>query len=108
LVDTFQSVVTDVAKKVIEKGYSQGDEKEADSLGMRYATNAGYDPLAMAQFIEHEIEQGIGNQTGPFSSHPSHDKRLEEVKATIAGEGLTGSVAQVRTTRFKGAVASIK
>jgi predicted Zn-dependent protease len=108
LVGEFQTVVTDVAKKVIEKGYSKGDEKEADNLGMRYAANAGYDPLAMEQFIKHELEQGIGNKTGPFSSHPGHASRLKEVENTIKAEGLTGSVAAVRTARYNGALASLR
>lgn len=108
LVNEFQNVVSDVAKRVIEKGYSKGDEKEADNLGMRYATNAGYDPLAMKEFIQHELAQGIGNDTGPFSSHPSHETRLKEVGNTIKKEGLTGTVAPVRTARYKSAVASMK
>jgi len=108
LVGEFQSVVADVAKKVIEKGYSKGDEKEADSLGMRYAASAGYDPLAMEEFIKAELAKGIGNDTGPFSSHPSHEKRLKEIEGTIKAEGLSGSVAQVRTDRYKGAMASLR
>jgi len=108
LVGEFQSVVTDVAKKVIEKGYSKADEKEADSLGMRYAADAGYDPLAMEQFIKHELEKGADNKTGPFSSHPSHAQRLKEVENTIKSEGLTGSVAEVRTTRYNSALASLR
>ncbi|MFH1829228.1 MAG: M48 family metalloprotease [Pseudomonadota bacterium] len=106
LVDVFQSVVLDVAKNVMEKGYSKADEKEADNLGMRYAANAGYDPLAMAQFIKVEMEKGTG-KTGAFSSHPTHEQRLNEVEATIQSQGLTGSVASVRTDRFKQSVASL-
>lgn len=108
LVGEFQNVVSEVAKTVMEKGYSKSDEKSADSLGMRYAANAGYDPLAMKQFIEHEVAQGRGNDTGPFSSHPSHDKRLKEVDNTIKDEGLTGTIAPVRTQRFKATTASLK
>jgi predicted Zn-dependent protease len=108
LVGEFQSVVSDVAKQVIEKGYSKGDEKEADNLGMRYAANAGYAPVAMAEFIKVEQAKGIGNDAGPFSSHPSNEKRLQEVENTIQNDGLSGTVSQTRTARFTGATAALK
>lgn len=108
LVGEFQSVVSDVAKQVIEKGYSKGDEKEADDLGMRYAANAGYDPQAMAAFIKVEQAKGIGNDSGPFSSHPSNDKRLQQVEKAIQNDGLSGAVAAARTSRFQSATASLR
>lgn len=108
LVGEFQSVVTDVAKQVIEKGYSKSDEKQADTLGILYASNAGYAPSAMAEFIKAEQTKGIGNQAGPFSSHPSNEKRLQEVEKTIQDEGLSGNLATARTARFKIATASLR
>ncbi len=107
LVGTFQSVVSDVAKQVIEKGYSKTDENEADNYGMRYAMNAGYDPGAMAEFIRHEIALGIGGNSGPFSSHPSPEQRIKRVEGAISSEGLTGTVQPVRTARFKRATAGL-
>ena len=107
LVGEFQSVVSDVAKQVIEKGYSKSDENEADKYGMRYAMNAGYDPNALAEFIKHEIALGIGGNSGPFSSHPSPEQRLKRVEGAISSEGLTGTVQPVRTARFKRASAGL-
>jgi predicted Zn-dependent protease len=108
LASEFQSVVMDVAKTVIEKGYSKGDEKEADDLGMRYAANAGYAPQAMADFIQKELEKGVGNKSGPFSSHPTYEQRLKQVNNTIKSDNLVGSVAPVRNERFKQALASLR
>jgi len=108
LVGEFQSVVSDVAKNVIDKGYSKKDEAEADEYGMRYAMRSGYDPNAMAEFIKHEISLGIGDHSGPFSSHPKPSQRLKKVEGTILGDGLTGTVEPVRTKRYKRAVAALK
>lgn len=107
LAQEFQGVVSDVAKQVLESGYSKSDEKKADINGMQFAAHAGYDPKAMAAFIQHEIDAGIGSKSGPFSSHPSPDKRLKEVNeelASISG----GSEAPVRTARFKAAMAAAR
>ncbi len=108
LTQAFQSVVTDVAKQVIDKGYSKKDERQADDLGMRYAALAGYDPQAMATFIQHEIALGMGEHSGPFSSHPTPKNRLKQVDSAITAEHLAGTVASVRTARYKRSTASVR
>ncbi|MBN1283178.1 MAG: M48 family metalloprotease [Proteobacteria bacterium] len=109
LVGEFQGVVSDVAKKVIEQGYSKKDEEEADAYGMRYAMNAGYNPAAMADFIRTEIARGIGgSNSGPFSSHPTPEQRLTRVEARLSSEGLSGTTEAVRTQRYRGATAALK
>ncbi len=108
LVGEFQSVVTDVAKTVIQNGYSKKDEEDADVYGMRFAMNAGYNPGAMADFIKAEIAKGLGSGSGPFSSHPSPDQRLRKVENALSSEGLSGTTEKVRTARFGGALASAK
>lgn len=107
LVGEFQGVVTDVAKKVMESGYSKGDEKNADSDGIHYAYETGYNPQAMIDFIKSEEQSGIGHSSGPFSSHPKPDVRIKELEKSI-GE-LTGpaSTDPVRTNRFKTAMAGL-
>lgn len=107
LVGEFQNVVSEVAKTVIEKGYSQSDENDADKYGMVYAMNSGYDPNAMAEFIKHEIALGVGDKSGPFSSHLKPDQRLKKVEATIKSDGLTGTVDPGRTARFKAATGGL-
>jgi beta-barrel assembly-enhancing protease len=108
LVGEFQSVVSDVAKQVIQSGYSKKDEGEADQLGLEFASRAGYDPKAMAEFIQSEMDKGLASKSGPFSSHPAPDKRLKEVNATIERENLSGKAVAARTMRFNQALASLK
>lgn len=105
LVGVFQSVVTDVAKKVLDSGYSKSDEKKADELGMRLASAVGYNPAALVTFMESEAAKGK-HYTGPFSSHPSPQNRVTMMKKELS-QLAPGTTAEVRTNRFKGAVAGL-
>lgn len=100
LVGEFQGVVTDVAKKVMESGYSKSDEKRADENGMHYAYKVGYNPKEMIEFIKAEGASGIGSKSGPFSSHPKADTRIKELEKD-AGAFSDATTDAVRTARFK-------
>lgn len=104
LTSVFQSVVGDVAKKVIDSGYSKGDEKKADVDGLRYASEVGYNPAAIIPFMQKEAE-GY-HATGPFSSHPKPAARLKMMEADIS-KLPPADTAAVRTARFKSMRASL-
>jgi len=74
------------------QGFSREQEFEADQLGVRYLTRAGFDPMAMATFLsdmgaEHELalkiagKEGTDPVQGLFSSHPRTGARVEKVAA---------------------------
>lgn len=100
LVNEFQGVVSDVAKKVMESGYSKSDEKNADENGMRFAYAAGYNPSEMIDFIKEEDAKGIGHTKGPFSSHPKPDVRIKLLEGVINELG-DATTDPVRTQRFE-------
>lgn len=104
LVDTFQGVVTDVAKKVIDSGYSKGDEKRADINGMLYAWKAGYNPEAMVNFLK---EEG-SHHTGPFSSHPKASKRVKTCEKELKELGGPTDMPKIRENRYRRMTASIR
>ncbi len=74
-------------------GLSRGDEMEADSLGLEYASAAGYDPGGLAAFIA-RLSQHAGE--GPLAdfnaTHPKPDERVERLNAIAQTEGLAGGV----------------
>jgi predicted Zn-dependent protease len=74
-------------------GLSRGDELEADSLGLEYASSAGYNPGGLAAFIS-RLDQHAGE--GPvsefFATHPKPNERVERLNAIAQHEGLTGGV----------------
>ena len=69
-------------------GYSRDQESQADELGIRYMTRAGYDPRAMSTFLqalgnETALEQKLAFQDGSqdpagnlFSTHPRTADRV--------------------------------
>jgi len=56
--------------------YTQGQEREADEVGLRYAYEAGYDPRAAVDIQERlAVEEPQSMTAGFFDSHPSSVER---------------------------------
>ena len=77
-------------------GLSRGDELEADSLGLEYASSAGYDPGGLAAFIsrldQHASEGALADF---YATHPKPNERIERLTAIAQREHLTGGVQLV-------------
>jgi len=79
--------------------YGRDDERQADDLGLRYMTRAGYDPREMAGVFS--VLQGVQTAEGGgrlpswLSTHPDpgarHD-RIEKVVAELPGDYSTATV----------------
>ena len=66
--------------------YSRGFEAEADSLGIRLLSRAGYDPKGMGDFFERLMQESrINKSNAPefLRSHPLTVDRISESKARI-------------------------
>lgn len=71
--------------------YSRTQEHQADTLGIRYITQAGYDPYAMASFLtalerntelkKKEMGSGAGSAPSYFSTHPVTQERVSKTLA---------------------------
>ena len=86
------------------QGFSRDQEFEADQLGVRYLTRAGFDPMAMASFIgamgeEHKLALKVADKEGQdpaqglFSSHPRTGVRVEKAAAS-ARSGAKNNLAR--------------
>ncbi|MCG2840750.1 M48 family metalloprotease [Sandaracinobacter sp. RS1-74] len=81
-------------------GFSRSQENEADTLGMRYAISAGYDPRAAASMLaaldrvaavegrESFQRQGLNSI---FSTHPVTAERVQRVGRQAAQTGVGGA-----------------
>lgn len=74
------------------QSYSRDQELEADSLGLRYMSKAGYDPNAMVSFLktlrEHsQVEAKMAgrpaNSVDEFNIMATHPRTIDRVKAAI-------------------------
>lgn len=63
--------------------YSRDGEREADALGARLMSRAGYNPVEMARFFE-TLESRGGSRAPEFlSSHPNPGNRIRAVQAEV-------------------------
>ncbi len=76
--------------------FSREQEHEADLLGIRYLTRAGYDPQAMATFLEHlladsRLEAVMAGQEGKadeFNIMQTHPRTADRVAAAMREAGV--------------------
>ncbi len=74
----------DVIYNIIALGYSREDEFLADSLGVKYAYKAGFNPYGAISLLEKlRREGGEDNSLVFLRSHPPINRRIENVKEKI-------------------------
>ena len=84
--------VANIGSAALIRGYGRKHELEADRLGAEYLARTGYDPeeminvvgiLASQEDFDKQLAKEEGREPrayhGTFSTHPSNDKRLQEV-----------------------------
>jgi len=85
--------------------YSRDQERQSDSLGIRYLSKAGYDPLAMSGGLAAIGRQGAllnrmaGREAREVSSLSTHPQTPERVAATRAEATRTRAQGRVFTGR---------
>lgn len=60
--------------------YSRKHELEADKLGLVFMAMAGYNPKEAIAFWQRMAQQSGGDNLTILSTHPSDEKRIEEIK----------------------------
>ena len=70
---------------LVNMKFGRDDELQSDNLGVRFMSEAGYDPRALIRVMEILAEAG-GGRGHPefFSTHPNPDNRVHEIEAAIA------------------------
>jgi beta-barrel assembly-enhancing protease len=74
-----------MAVQMAQLKYGRGDELQSDSLGVRFMSDAGYDPRALIDVMEILASASGGKRQPEFmSSHPDPGNRSGEIRAEIA------------------------
>jgi predicted Zn-dependent protease len=69
---------------LVNMKYGRDDELESDSLGVRFTSDAGYDPRAMIRVMEILAEaSGGARQPEFFSTHPNPENRIGRIEQAI-------------------------
>jgi predicted Zn-dependent protease len=64
--------------------FGRQDELEADNLGVRFGSEAGYDPRSMIALMKILEESSQGNQPPEFfSTHPNPENRIQRIQEAI-------------------------
>ncbi|MBA4028156.1 MAG: peptidase M48 Ste24p [Planctomyces sp.] len=81
--------------------FGRDQESEADALGMRYMTKAGYNPrgaLELMRILERSGGGSAGGALGEFfATHPYPETRIERISALLAGEYAQAAADPART-----------
>jgi putative metalloprotease len=72
-----------LASGAVSAQFSQRDELSADVFAVKLLRSLGKDPRAMNRSIQ-TLKAKFGTGGGFMSSHPSNDKRIANLKKTIA------------------------
>ncbi|GIW71904.1 MAG: hypothetical protein KatS3mg102_1446 [Planctomycetota bacterium] len=64
--------------------FSRKHESEADYIGLMLMAKAGYDPRAAPAFWQRMSEASEGQPPEFLSTHPSHERRIEDLQSWIA------------------------
>jgi predicted Zn-dependent protease len=69
--------------QLVNLRFSRQDESEADKLGVRLMSEAGYDPRSMIKVME--VLKQVGGSGGPefFQTHPSPANRIQQITQDI-------------------------
>ena len=78
-----------ITASLVNNGFSRGQEREADGLGIDYMVKAGYNPEGAVQLQEYfysELEGGKNPMfvEGLFRTHPFSKERMDNARAYIA------------------------
>ncbi|MDH3553748.1 MAG: M48 family metalloprotease [Gammaproteobacteria bacterium] len=76
------SQIGQIASAGLISAYSRDQEREADAVGQQLAAHAGYEPIAMARFLDTlekytKLHGGSGAVPDYFASHPALSERVQ-------------------------------
>lgn len=73
-----------VIGQMVNMNYGREDELESDELGVRFMSEAGYDPRGMIRVMEILAESSVGQrQPEFFSTHPNPENRIQKIQVAI-------------------------
>jgi predicted Zn-dependent protease len=81
---------------IMNEGFSQPQEFEADAESVKYTAAAGYDPNGFLHFLQRVRNQQKSGQQA-FSTHPGIDDRIKKISDQISAAGTGGKGATLKS-----------
>lgn len=103
-----RAALVNIGRKLYSSGLDQGDEFEADRVGVVIAARAGYDAYGLPSVLQKLQAQSArdGGYALIFKTHPAPSARIEMLEAVMKDRfdkmpGASGPVLDVRLAEFK-------
>ncbi|MBW4678660.1 MAG: M48 family metalloprotease [Microcoleus vaginatus WJT46-NPBG5] len=91
------AVLAQAVNQVVSLRYGREDELESDRLGVRFMSEAGYDPTALIEVMKILDAARTGGSPPEFlSSHPNPGNRVERLQDLIAQQYPNGVPANLQ------------
>jgi len=76
------AMAAQMVNQMMQLKYSRGDELQADNFGLRFMTDASYDPRQMLRVMQILKQASGGGGRGPdiFATHPDPDARIAAIQ----------------------------
>lgn len=88
---TRDAAVIQMVSQLVNLKYSRNDESAADAFGVKFMSEAGYDPRAMLGVMDVlNSLAGKGNPPEFLSTHPNPPNRMTHIKQVIAADFPNG------------------
>lgn len=81
--------------------YSRTQENQADSLGLDYMVDAGYDPDGMPKLLQVFSEMGGARPPQVLSTHPHPEARIGTVRSAIRSRGYADLGGEVGRSAYR-------
>jgi len=90
---------------VLENHYDRNQEKDADRLGVTFASQAGYSPEGLGAFLTRlaDRNKNLKEPSGLFASHPETQDRLASLNKLVPALKMTASATVA--ARYHAAIA---
>jgi len=96
----FNESVGDIMGTLVNNGYSQAQEFEADVKALSLLAGAGYNPSGLVDMLK-ELEKTQKDSSGGFNkTHPSPDKRRAAAEAVMLVQSKIADTSSYRRARF--------
>jgi predicted Zn-dependent protease len=102
LTDVFQESVGEIVQSLVNNGYSQTQEFEADNTAMELLAAAGYNPSGLMEMLNALQTAQTTTTSGFGKTHPTPAQRITNAQKSVANYAVTNT-ASFRQARFTAA-----
>jgi predicted Zn-dependent protease len=103
MTDIFNESVGEIVTTMVNSGYSQSQEFDADATALSLLAAAGYDPGGLIEMLR-ELEKNQKGGAGGFGkTHPTPSRRIDNAENNI-GKYRVADTRNYRTQRYRAAV----